>query len=140
MCFCSVSYHISSHNSPYFCCNCGSWWHIKAKQCKSLSVPFAFFWSCWSYLSELLPPTGKGINIWDRFPHSAWLPSNGCLAQVGWVEAFPFTGQVGKSSGLPSHSLASWSALSWEPMQLLPYVRVGCKPWTSTVLHLNSPE
>lgn len=81
------------------------------------------------------------------FLHPCWQLDDGSLAQMGWGEAFPFTGQVRNTFRLPSHSLASRSMLLTEvwslqcPCDFLePCVRVRCRPWISTVPHPNSPE
>lgn len=59
----------------------------------------SFFWTgdvkvTLSLLSEVLPPTGKAIDLWRADPMLRLV--TGHLMQVGWGERFSFTGQVGK--------------------------------------------
>lgn len=105
--------------------------------------------SCWfllhrdveftlSLLSEVSLPTGKAIDFWGLATGwwHRWVGKRHSSLLVRWRNLSDY-----------SHSLAgrSMPLTGVYPLQctcsnLEPCVRVGCRPWTSTVPHPNSPE
>lgn len=93
-------------------CNCGSWWHWTQNSADSFCTRYDEVTP--SLLSEVHPPNYKAVDIQKTAP----IPR---LVTGRWS---------GNTSDYP-HSLAGRS---------VPCLRVVCRPWTSIVLHSNSPK